>query len=117
MLLLCGYCRVPRQLHVLSPSLPTRRSSDLALPRRDRGPQHPAPAPRPGRPRGPGGLARLSADLDAVERRRGVAHAYVDLLADGRHVRPGRSEEHKPELQPLMRILYDVLCLKKKNTT
>src|SRR3546814_8301194 len=30
----------------------------------------------------------------------------------GRH--PGRSEEHTSELQSLMRISYDVLCLKKK---
>src|SRR3546814_4870492 len=29
----------------------------------------------------------------------------------------GRSEEHTSELQSLMRISYDVFCLKKKNTT
>src|SRR3546814_1579053 len=29
-------------------------------------------------------------------------------------VRPGRSEEHTPELQSLMRISYAVFCLKKK---
>src|SRR3546814_5647346 len=30
---------------------------------------------------------------------------------------PWRSEEHKSELQSLMRISYAVFCLKKKNTT
>src|SRR3546814_10619013 len=30
--------------------------------------------------------------------------------------RPWRSEEHTSELQSLMRISYDVLCLKKKTT-
>src|SRR3546814_9971873 len=29
---------------------------------------------------------------------------------------PDRSEEHTSELQSLMRISYDVFCLKKKNT-
>src|SRR3546814_1572050 len=29
---------------------------------------------------------------------------------------PARSEEHTSELQSLMRISYDVFCLKKKNT-
>src|SRR3546814_7554139 len=31
-------------------------------------------------------------------------------------VRPGRSEEHTSELQSLMRISYDVFCLKKKSS-
>src|SRR3546814_5965044 len=30
--------------------------------------------------------------------------------------KPPRSEEHTSELQSLMRISYDVFCLKKKNT-
>src|SRR3546814_10073136 len=30
--------------------------------------------------------------------------------------RPSRSEEHTSELQSLMRISYDVFCLKKKNS-
>src|SRR3546814_8062477 len=44
--------------------------------------------------------------------------------ADGPHhynslamIAPGRSEEHTSELQSLMRISYDVFCLKKKNKT
>src|SRR3546814_6944621 len=34
---------------------------------------------------------------------------------DGFQVAPFRSEEHTSELQSLMRISYDVFCLKKKN--
>src|SRR3546814_4775313 len=30
--------------------------------------------------------------------------------------RPGRSEEHTSELQPLMRIPYSVICMKKQKT-
>src|SRR3546814_5764358 len=45
-----------------------------------------------------------------------------DLIIDGRRIkvtaeRDPRSEEHTSELQSLMRISYDVLCLKKKTTT
>src|SRR3546814_3424779 len=43
--------------------------------------------------------------------------ALVDLMheetVDGQRA---RSEEHTSELQSLMRISYDVFCLKKKNT-
>src|SRR3546814_6683933 len=42
-----------------------------------------------------------------------------DRISDAVQCRilPGiRSEEHKSELQSLMRIAYDVLCLTKKNT-
>src|SRR3546814_9193819 len=35
-------------------------------------------------------------------------HRHLDAIHD-------RSEEHTSELQPLMRISYAVLCLKKKN--
>src|SRR3546814_9950038 len=38
----------------------------------------------------------------------------VDLVLDLRDL--GRSEEHTSELQSLMRISYDVFCLKKKRT-
>src|SRR3546814_10522784 len=34
--------------------------------------------------------------------------------AEGHRARYGRSEEHTSELQSLMRISYDVICLKKK---
>src|SRR3546814_7857322 len=35
---------------------------------------------------------------------------------EGRGIAAGRSEEHKSELQSLMRISYAVFCLKKNNT-
>src|SRR3546814_6103186 len=67
--------------------------------------------PRLSRPSGPS-AARLS--------------PYAGRGADDRlparlYVRPGgrqgdRSEEHTPELQPLMRNSHAVFCLKKKNT-
>src|SRR3546814_6671138 len=52
---------------------------------------------------------RLPREREA-RRRRPRGHAVRD--ADGKH---GRSEEHTSELQSLMRISYDVFCLKKKN--
>src|SRR3546814_8215013 len=46
------------------------------------------------------------------------ARLPLRLVAVARHPvgRHGRSEEHKSELQSLMRISYDVFCLKKKKT-
>src|SRR3546814_6795190 len=38
------------------------------------------------------------------------------LTGSGASFLVSRSEEHTPELQSLMRISYDVFCLKKKNT-
>src|SRR3546814_7205386 len=59
--------------------------------------------------------------LDARGRRMGaplarmIREAVDSYLADDR---PNvRSEEHTSELQSLMRISYDVFCLKKKNKT
>src|SRR3546814_4826580 len=56
-----------------------------------------------------------------------VGLAGADRVGNGSNLRPcsrarrtdrrtfqGRSEEHTSELQSLMRILYDVFCLKKK---
>src|SRR3546814_5908846 len=73
------------------------------------------------------GAAALVAS-HALDRRQDVAFTYSDLpgtaaarasrsaasnaSADG--TRTSRSEEHTSELQSLMRISYDVLCLKKK---
>src|SRR3546814_6066900 len=79
-----------RDLHVLTHSFPTRRSSD-----RPRAPA-PASARRHNRARGSPASTPQSA----------CAHA-----------RPRRSEEHTSELQSLMRISYAVFCLKKKTTT
>src|SRR3546814_4828291 len=39
------------------------------------------------------------------------------IKADGEGGRTKRSEEHTSELQSLMRISYDVFCLKKKKDT
>src|SRR3546814_8028660 len=56
-----------------------------------------------------------------IMRRLGLAEAAdVVLLAFHRHQRRAadlRSEEHTSELQSLMRISYDVFCLKKKKNT
>src|SRR3546814_9215659 len=55
------------------------------------------------------------------------SYARDSFLLHGRHDGPApgeqpillspRSEEHTSELQSLMRISYDVFCLKKKNTS
>src|SRR3546814_3420989 len=76
-----------RDLHVLTHSFPTRRSSDLGR-RRD------------------GALFGLS-----------EIRPCRSGLARPRPIRPvGRSEEHTSELQSLMRISYAVFCLKTKHT-
>src|SRR3546814_11168012 len=96
-----------RDLHVLTHSFPTRRSSDLMKPAARRclrtscmqnvsflGPLRHAAfpffSPCTGLPRAAG-------------------RTNLDLTARGR-----RSEEHTSELQSLMRISYAVFCLKKK---
>src|SRR3546814_9108978 len=79
-----------RDLHVLTPSFPTRRSADL---------EHPGQAPR----RSPLDL-RLKAEGDEQCGRARRCHTGSR----------GRSEEHTSELQSLMRISYAVFCLKKK---
>src|SRR3546814_2455861 len=47
-----------------------------------------------------------------------VQRWWHDLVAHRQHAEYGldRSEEHTSELQSLMRISYDVFCLKKKKT-
>src|SRR3546814_12285083 len=77
-----------RDLHVLTHSFPTRRSSDL----------------RRSRPR------RHSPGSGRIQRR---AAPSAWRLACGA-ASPDRSEEHTSELQSLMRISYAVFCLKKK---
>src|SRR3546814_10454832 len=88
----------PRDLHVLTHSFLTRRSSDLgsrpaALIRRGLGPAD--IAPRAGRI-----WLRIS--------------GYGSEGDAGMRV---RSEEHTSELQSLMRRSYAVFCLKKKNNS
>src|SRR3546814_4131194 len=72
--------------------------------------------------------ASLKADLDryaslhaqaygeAVDAEKLIPHMLEAFMAGDRGFRKGtRSEEHKSELQSLMRISYAVFCLKKKN--
>src|SRR3546814_5406292 len=61
----------------------------------------------------------LAGRLAAGDQSAPVRAEYWFATTRGRFERAGyditdRSEEHKSELQPLMRISYDVLCLKKK---
>src|SRR3546814_3009007 len=71
-------------------------------------------------------FAQRFSDIDPARGEEGVGHAaadnqvidppdqvgqHVDLA---RHLGAARSEEHTSELQSLMRISYDVFCLKKK---
>src|SRR3546814_15115165 len=100
-----------RDLHVLTHSFPTRRSSDLAcavtfgahliepifalaLPQRDLD----APAPH--------AAGQIMEKADS---------AFDRLVFRNPAPRAGRSEEHTSELQSLMRNSYAVFCLKKKN--
>src|SRR3546814_3326437 len=101
-----------RELHVLTHSVPTRRSSDL--PNRD--------LPEPGRD------CPLCPRLVSFRHHQRAAHpdwhnapvldfgdpdAWLAIVG----LAPGRSEEHTSELQSLMRISYAVFCLKKKKHT
>src|SRR3546814_4472542 len=129
-----------RDLHVLTHSFPTLRSSDLHL--------DPARAWLAAQYRLEIFLQRLFADLEAGGDVEGVLRLLIflgigradiaDQVADrcsGRIITReaarrgdtgqvgqadqdrGRSEEHTSELQSLMRISYAVFCLKKKNIT
>src|SRR3546814_3507412 len=51
-----------------------------------------------------------------VQRELLAAIKNVALILGDDKGEPGRSEEHTSELQSLMRISYDVFCLKKKTT-
>src|SRR3546814_20054277 len=117
-----------RDLHVLTHSFPTRRSSDLELLDEWDWTEHFSPQPETER--------YLNHVADRFDLRRDIqfsarvaAAVYDDesrswtiALEDGsRHTARflvtavGRSEEHTSELQSLMRISYAVFCLKKKN--
>src|SRR3546814_1460406 len=107
----------PPVLHVLTPSSPTRRSSDL--PRRQQQPRSQARtsyATCPPRPSRSESLA--SARFSALRIRPAPCRLTSTPRPDP--PRPARSEEHTSELQSLMRISYAVFCLKttkKKPTT
>src|SRR3546814_4949976 len=51
-----------------------------------------------------------------IDIRRVMRGKLALVIADGRTLVDGRSEEHTSELQSLMRISYAVFCLQKKNT-
>src|SRR3546814_16091283 len=93
-----------RDLHVLTHSFPTRRSSDLLRAGRLKillEDYEPAPIP---------------VHLVQLGGRRAPARvrAFVDFAASRLRRTLARSEEHTSELQSLMRISYAVFCLKKK---
>src|SRR3546814_9483616 len=93
-----GNCEL-RALPVLTPSFPTRRSSDLR--------ESTSPA------------LRMVDNVSRLGTRSGAKgpNWAVTAARAGAVMQPaasGRSEEHTSELQSLMRISYAVLCLKKK---
>src|SRR3546814_12018400 len=89
-----------RDLHVLTHSFPTRRSSDLRQNRTVHAHIH-----RPGSSRTRCQAERCTTGLSSTRRD----------LHESANDAPMRSEEHTSELQSLMRISYAVFCLKKKN--
>src|SRR3546814_12527609 len=91
-----------RYLHGLTPSFPTRRSSDLATV------LHADLSTSTKTVANLGGGS--TADVDA-----GDVLEYTITLIESAGAIAGRSEEHTSELQSLMRISYAVFCLKKKN--
>src|SRR3546814_8175920 len=102
----------------MTPSFPTRRSSDLLVAAQ----QWPHRlvegasllVPRVGRP-----VELADATVDADPRQLGhqpsADTAGTRLAGDEQVLDEHRSEEHTSELQSLMRISYAVFCLKKKN--
>src|SRR3546814_8330696 len=109
-------------LHLMTPSFPTRRSSDLTrlcqlcrrLYRSRRRPHH-ARGRRTGLRRRQIVEHRADRLEQSRNRRRGEARSarrQRDLFLVVEQGR--RSEEHTSELQSLMRISYAVFCLKKK---
>src|SRR3546814_6037024 len=108
-----------RYLHCLTPSVPTRRSSDLASSRclSFRSVLTLRPFLNGRRKTGRLSQSRTRHGLD-FSTRGGGAHqsgsASEGLWGAGNARAPSRSEEHTSELQSLMRISYGVFCLKKK---
>src|SRR3546814_6970389 len=104
-----------RDLHVLTHSFPTRRSSDLAgmgigvatlsLPLTACG-ANDKPAP----------LAALKLAKRSEQAGGEKLTEFETVSTYNNYYEFGRSEEHTSELQSLMRISYAVFCLKKKKT-
>src|SRR3546814_1949140 len=95
-----------RDLHVLTPSFPTRRSSDLPAAFR-------------------GAIAKKASGAQALPMRLACRLQLIPLAnpaqiqchhaySEWKSMEHVRSEEHTSELQSLMRISYAVFCLKKK---
>src|SRR3546814_20673764 len=87
----------PRDLHVLTHSFPTRRSSDLLC----------------------GGSRSEGESLSGIKDEDTLLQVYERAMREQNHailskLHLKRSEEHTSELQSLMRISYAVFCLKKK---
>src|SRR3546814_3563233 len=101
------------ELHVLTHSCPTRRSSDLVGVEDDHSPKSTggriASRGTSGRSTPPNWPKR---SLIAWPRLRGRGISVES--AERRMSRASRSEEHTSELQSLMRISYAVFCLKKQ---
>src|SRR3546814_15357750 len=115
MLMIVSYCFVfecnggHRDLHVLTHSFPTRRSSDLECD---------LIVFATGFDAGRGGLIDMNITgrdgLSLSQAWHNGLRAYLGMAVSGF---PNRSEEHTSELQSLMRISYAVFCLKKKIRT
>src|SRR3546814_1769549 len=120
-----------RDLHVLTHSFPTRRSSDLCAPE---GENLVFPSRLPLHENadviGEWSLALVKFHMslhaegtvliidESDTAQPAVVPAFFDANFDfglSGYVHPDRSEEHTSELQSLMRISYAVFCLKKKN--
>src|SRR3546814_2560038 len=69
---------------------------------------------RPGRSDDPGAIAASLGERRTDHLDRGPVAFAGDPHPRGDRRSPDRSEEHTSELQSLMRISYDVFCLKKK---
>src|SRR3546814_8223775 len=94
-----------RDLHVLTHSFPTRRSSDLRIWRGWRHTQSTCSSKSKS--------TRCPAARNPLILKESSASSVTRVIRDMSH----RSEEHTSELQSLMRISYAVFCLKKKNKT
>src|SRR3546814_10591697 len=60
---------------------------------------------------------QAGADRERHQPRRACAHRLRDFACSAFGVNCERSEEHTSELQSLMRISYDVFCLKKNTNS
>src|SRR3546814_7781115 len=96
-------------------SIPTRRSCDLSgVATTGVGPAASVPALTPSPCSGQARARSAAVEARAYGGRHPSRSPSFDRLGVGECFRAGRSEEHTSELQSLLRISYDVFCLKKK---